>query len=124
LIWILNALSPQDIRDRLMNPKSKFRQRMIAYLEDSHRAEYFNGSKEAVIEKRKVEPLPPDADSDDEIDWADTYRPPTQTFPTRPPPICKASKCTELCATCKKYTDWADTYELEVDDLLLRSNVH
>ncbi|KAJ7119971.1 hypothetical protein C8R43DRAFT_900972, partial [Mycena crocata] len=124
LIWILNALSPQQIRDRLMNKGSKFRRRLVAYLEDSHRAQFFHGSRDAVIKKRKVEPLPFDADSDDEIDWAGKYRPPTLTSPKPPPPMCDEPKCTELCAKCRKYRDWQDDYELEVDDLLVRSNMH
>jgi hypothetical protein len=41
---------------------------LIAYLEDSHRAEYFHGSRDTVIAKRKVQPLPLDADSDEKID--------------------------------------------------------
>ncbi|KAJ7109037.1 hypothetical protein C8R43DRAFT_904914, partial [Mycena crocata] len=124
LLWILNALSPQEIRDRLMNPRCRFRRRLVDYLESSHRAEYFNGSKENVIAKRKVEPLSHDADSDDEIDWSSPYRPPTQTFPTPPPPLCVDPLCLSTCAACQKLKSWKEMYELEVDDLVLRSNVH
>lgn len=67
LIWIANPLS-QEIRERLVGPNSKFRKRLITYLKDAHRAEYFHGSRETVIAKRKVEPMPVDADSDEEID--------------------------------------------------------
>ncbi|KAJ6562188.1 hypothetical protein B0H19DRAFT_942776, partial [Mycena capillaripes] len=124
VIWITNALSPQEIRDRILGPKSRFRERLIRYLENSHRAEYFNGSCETVIEKRKVQPLPPDADSDDEIDWSSTYHPPTLTLPKPPPSLCPQTGCTELCAKCRKYSGWWEGFELEVDDLLLRSNGH
>ncbi|KAJ6548903.1 hypothetical protein B0H19DRAFT_952479, partial [Mycena capillaripes] len=122
LIWITNALSPQEIRDRIMKPRSRFRLRLIKYLEDCHRAEYFNGSYDAVIAKRKVPSLEPDADSDDELDLKSSYRPPTQTFPKAPPPPCTSPSCTEFCSKCKRYADWWQTYELEVDDLLVRSN--
>ncbi|KAJ7628136.1 hypothetical protein DFH06DRAFT_1006471, partial [Mycena polygramma] len=105
-----------------MGPRSRFRERLLRYLESSHRAEYFNGSREAVIKKRKVEPLPHDADSDDEIDLSSNYRPPTQTLPKAPPRPCTGEKCTELCSKCKRYADWWDGFELEVDDLLVRSN--
>ncbi|KAJ6545639.1 hypothetical protein B0H19DRAFT_955240, partial [Mycena capillaripes] len=124
VIWIVNSLSPQEIRDRLMGPKSKFRKRLITYLEDCHRAEYFHGSRDAVITKRKVEPLPVDADSDEEIDWESDYRPPTQTLPQPPPQPCSSKTCTELCADCRRSDRWWKGYELEVDDLLVRSNVH
>ncbi|KAJ7152526.1 hypothetical protein C8R46DRAFT_913171, partial [Mycena filopes] len=124
LIWVKNALSPQEIRDRIMSPRSRFRLRLVKYLEDTHRAEYFSGSRDSVLAKRKILHLDPDADSDDEIDWASEYRPPTQTLPSPPPRRCKSKVCTELCAKCKTYSDWWQKYELEVDDLLVRSNVH
>ncbi|KAJ6574056.1 hypothetical protein B0H19DRAFT_933701, partial [Mycena capillaripes] len=124
VIWIANALSPQEIRDRLMGPKSAFRKRLIAYLEDAHRAKYFHGSRDAVIAARKVEPLSVDADSDEEIDWESGYRPPTQTLPQPPPPPCSSKVCTELCADCRRSAAWWEGYILEVDDLLVRSNVH
>ncbi|KAJ7183735.1 hypothetical protein C8R46DRAFT_812596, partial [Mycena filopes] len=122
LIWITNALSPQQIRDRLLGPSSTFRQKLILYLEDAHRSEYFHGSREAVIAKRNVAPPPLDADSDEEIDLASGYRPPTQTLPTAPPPLCTAKVCTELCSDCVRLNKWRSAYELEVDDLLVRSN--
>ncbi|KAJ6520773.1 hypothetical protein DFH09DRAFT_1048253, partial [Mycena vulgaris] len=124
LIWVENALSPQEIRDRIMGPSSRFRRRLIAYLEDCHKAEYFNGSRDAVITKRKVEPLEPDDDSDDEIYWASEYRPPTQTFAKPPPARCRSSTCPKDCVRCAKNADWWDGYQLQVDDLLVRSNVH
>ncbi|KAJ7448098.1 hypothetical protein FB451DRAFT_1053975, partial [Mycena latifolia] len=124
LIWVTNSLSPQEIRDRIMGPSSKFRKRLIAYLEGAHRAEYFNGSLQSVIAKRQVEPLGPDEDSDNEIDLKSEYRPPTQTFATPPPKPCKTVICPKDCTRCKKCADWWDKFKLEVDDLLVRSNIH
>ncbi|KAJ7077793.1 hypothetical protein C8R44DRAFT_654932, partial [Mycena epipterygia] len=124
LIWIANALSPQEIRDRIMQPKSRFRQRLIRYLESAHRAEFYNGDRDAVIAKRKVEPLPLDADSDDEIDFKSSYRPPTQLFAKPPPVICPTYPCDGLCKNCAVYREWTESYELDVDDLLVRSNIH
>ncbi|KAJ7697467.1 hypothetical protein B0H17DRAFT_928461 [Mycena rosella] len=123
VIWVDNALSPQEIRDRIMKPSSRFRKRLIAYLEDCHRAEYFNGSKAAVVAKRKVPVLEPDEDSDNEIDLTSAYRPPTQTFARPPPKACAAAPCPSNCAACKKDKAWWDDYELAVDDILVRSNV-
>ena len=51
-----------------MGPRSRFRKRLIKYLESCHRAEYFHGSREAVIAKRKVEPASLDEDSDEDSD--------------------------------------------------------
>ncbi|KAJ7758178.1 hypothetical protein DFH07DRAFT_741879, partial [Mycena maculata] len=124
LIWIANSLSPQEIRDRIMNPKSRFRTSLIRYLEDAHRAEYFHGTRDAVIAKRMVQPLPEGADSDDELEKNSTYKPPTQTFPEAPSRSCLSGSCDDDCTECAKQRDWWCKFELEVDDLLLRSNVH
>ncbi|KAJ7187205.1 hypothetical protein C8R46DRAFT_879916, partial [Mycena filopes] len=124
IIWVVNALSPQEIRNRLLGPESAFRTKLIRYLEDAHKAEYFHGSRDAVIAKRKVEPLPLDADSDDELDMNPGYRPPTQTLPPPPPPMCRAKPCPDFCFGCLQSRKWRAIYELEVDDLLVRSNVH
>ncbi|KAJ7459306.1 hypothetical protein FB451DRAFT_1046335 [Mycena latifolia] len=124
VIWITNSLSPQEIWDRIMKPSSKFRKRLIAYVEDCHRAEFFNGTRDAVILKRKVEPPPPDADSYDKLEDGSLYRPPTQTFGTAPPKLCVSSACLPTCARFKASAEWRDRYKLEVDDLLVRSNIH
>ncbi len=124
LIWVKTALSPQEIRDRIMKPDAKFASRLIKYLEDCHRAEYFSGSRDAVISKRKVEPLPANANSDDEFDLNSSYRPPTHTFPKAPPARCHSKACTQFCLKCQRHKEWWEAYHLEVDDLTLRSNVH
>jgi len=33
ILWIKNALSPQEIREKIMNSESDFRQNLIRYLE-------------------------------------------------------------------------------------------
>ncbi|KAJ7767252.1 hypothetical protein B0H16DRAFT_1308832, partial [Mycena metata] len=123
-MWVINALSPQEIRDRLLGPNSVFRDKLARYLESAHRAEYFHGSRDAVITKRKVEPLPLDADSDEEIDLSSDYRPPTQTLPRAPPLPCVSKKCAHQCLDCIRRKKWWRNYRLQVDDLLVRSNVH
>ena len=37
LLWIKNALTPQEIRDRIMNPTSDFQRAMVEYLESAHK---------------------------------------------------------------------------------------
>src|SRR5882724_4346307 len=36
LLWILNSLSPQEIRDQIMDPNSDFQKRIVEYLESVH----------------------------------------------------------------------------------------
>ncbi len=40
LLWISNALSPQQIRDRLTNSDSEFQEKMVNYLETCHVGEF------------------------------------------------------------------------------------
>ena len=47
LIWILGALSPQDIHDRIMDSESDFQKAMV---ESVHQDEFFNGKLEDIVE--------------------------------------------------------------------------
>ncbi|KAI0311076.1 hypothetical protein OF83DRAFT_1166454 [Amylostereum chailletii] len=48
LIWIANALTPQEIRDKIMNKKSDFQKAMVEYLEGVHCEEkYYKNLKES-----------------------------------------------------------------------------
>src|ERR1700675_4513987 len=88
LLWILNSLSPQEIRDRIMDPNSAFEKKMLEYLESVHVGEFMTGTMDDV--KEQVQ----------EHMKAEEYRDPTQTLPDPPPEFtdCDCSKCD----TCKK----------------------
>jgi hypothetical protein len=110
LLWILNSLSPQEIRDRIMDPNSDFQKRIVEYLESVHLGEFMTGTmdevKEQVHENMK----------------AKEYKDPTQTLPDAPPePMdCDCNKC----ESCKSTANWWQNFKNTVDDLVLRSNVH
>jgi hypothetical protein len=36
LLWIMSSLSPQEIRDKIMDPNSDFQKEMVEYLEGVH----------------------------------------------------------------------------------------
>jgi len=72
LLWILNSLSPQEIRDRIMDPNSDFQKRIVEYLESVHVGEFMTGTIDKV--KEQV----------DENMKAKEYRDPTQTLPDAP----------------------------------------
>ncbi|KAJ7318715.1 hypothetical protein DFH08DRAFT_659042, partial [Mycena albidolilacea] len=128
LIWIKGALSPQEIRTRLLDENSEFQKEMIAYLESSHVGEFLTGTIAEV--KAKVpyrnyhkkglhEVIDDEATQHVPISYTD----PTQTLPVKPPPLCE--DCTEpLCENCAASAKWWRDYEETVDDLILRSNVH
>lgn len=48
LLWIAGALSPQEIRDRLVSKDSVFQQELIQYLESVHQGEFLTGSMDSV----------------------------------------------------------------------------
>src|SRR6202167_2941684 len=110
LLWILNSLSPQEIRDRIMDPNSDFQKKIVEYLESVHVGEFMTGNmnevKEQVQENMK----------------AKEYRDPTQTLPDAPP---EPANCDyNKCEACESTANWWQNFKNTVDDLILRSNVH
>ncbi|KAF9455470.1 hypothetical protein BDZ94DRAFT_1366744, partial [Collybia nuda] len=111
LIWIICALSPQEIRDRLKNQDSEFQKALVDYLEKAHIGELLTGSLKDIQQK-------PIICSNIE----DNYEDPTQTMPIPPPKSCKVycNKCEE----CMTLEFWKNQYCKIVDDIIIRSNVH
>ena len=122
LLWIANALSPKDIQDRLMKPDGAFQQEMINYLESVHVGQFLTGSKEEV--RQKVPHNPKGMTDSIAPDAPPGYKDPTQTLPTPAPPMCSNNDCKTSCLQCKMYDNWSRQFNLTVDDLILRSNVH
>lgn len=56
LIWMKNALTLQEIRDKIMDPNSDFQQAMVEYLESVHMGEFMTGSMESVKQNIKIHP--------------------------------------------------------------------
>ena len=83
----MNALSPQDIRDRIMDSESDFQKAMVEYLELVHQGEFFNGKLEDVVEKSEEHQKNP------------KYVPPTKTMPEAPPPLCVERNSCDVCDT-------------------------
>ena len=112
LLWIRGSLSPQEIRDRIMDPESSFQKRLVEYLESVHIGEFMTGPMEKVV-----------SDVECRVSQDPLYRDPTQTLPECPPPLCK-HPLKDDCARCKKHKLWEDRFKSTVDDILLKSNVH
>ncbi|KAJ7441884.1 hypothetical protein FB451DRAFT_1058020 [Mycena latifolia] len=119
LLWIRNALSPQEIRNRIMDPTSSFRVKLIAYLESCHQAEFISGGLEDVRTNITV-----DLKAERKMEGFPSYIPPTHRLPLAPPKICNRSQCPGLCRQCRKFTEWWAGFSQETDDLILRSNLH
>jgi hypothetical protein len=109
LLWVLNSLSPQMIRDKSMSDDSQFRKKLIDYLESAHQGEFIHGPEEQVRERVNA------AVRDETV----PYRNPTQTLPDVPPPMCQRDQCDKTCEDCLKLASWLTAYEHEVDDIKL-----
>jgi len=108
---IIQASTPQEIRERIMNPESDFQKKMVEYLESVHMGEFITGTF-------------PDVKKDlDVAELDDKYRNPTETLPIPPPPQCKQNECGE-CKSCNAMNSWQSQFNSTVDDILFRSNVH
>src|SRR6267378_1215439 len=111
LLWIRGALTPQEIRDQIMDPESDFQKKMVEYLESVHMGEFITGSLEDV--KKNV----------DIAELDDKYKNPTETLPIPPPPQCNQNECGK-CKYCKAIGSWQTQFNTTVDDILFRSNLH
>ncbi|TFK18492.1 hypothetical protein FA15DRAFT_683259 [Coprinopsis marcescibilis] len=101
LIWIQGSLSPKEIRERLMSDDT--------YLEGSHIGEFLTGTKDKL---RTMIPRETIDKGSSDADWSGAgYINLTLSMPIAPPQISK------LYA-------WHHQFQLTVDDLLLKSNVH
>ncbi|TRM55928.1 hypothetical protein BD626DRAFT_415190, partial [Schizophyllum amplum] len=108
MLWIRGALSPQDIRDKLLaGPGSDFEKDMIRYLEEMQTGQFLTGDMDDV--KKRVEE-------------ASSYEDPTQTLPDPPPNRCACSRTPCSCAEAR--ASWWARFKSVVDDLILRVQIH
>ncbi|KDR64953.1 hypothetical protein GALMADRAFT_45486, partial [Galerina marginata CBS 339.88] len=112
LLWIKNSLSPQEIRDRIMDSTSDFQKQMVEYLESVHQGELLN-------EKPLTDMLASFKSKQEQTGYSD----PTKTMPKPPPELCKSKNCTD-CSKCKELNEWWVKFEEETNDILARSNRH
>ena len=131
MLWINGALSPQVIRDRIMNSELEFQQSLVEYLERAHKGEFFSGNLDEVRQRTPLQkPLGPQGIHSivtENIINTD-YKDPTQTMPIPPPPLCNKVHGDEIffepCPDCNSLNDWWKQFENTVDDLIVRSNTH
>ncbi|KAF8219079.1 hypothetical protein L208DRAFT_1224831, partial [Tricholoma matsutake] len=73
LVWINGTLTPEKIRQKILEPDSEFRKSLIEYLEGAHSGDFITGSQDEVKENQQHRM------SDEK------YQDPTTTLPTAPP---------------------------------------
>ena len=141
LVWIKNALSPQQIREKILDPNSDFQKRIVEYIEGVRIGEFMNtdmsqmqakfGETDEIIKDGIIkEELPPNLKASQNRDSPpvakplkpEKFIPHAQILPTPVPPTCD-SKCNK-CAQCLRNVDWWKRYETIVNDLAFHINKH
>ncbi|KAH9933862.1 uncharacterized protein B0H18DRAFT_853497, partial [Fomitopsis serialis] len=114
MLWITNALTPQEIRERIMDPTSDFQQKMVEYLESVHQAEFMGANMADVYDR-----LLSDQQQDKYID-------PTLTLPDPPPNQMHTcdNKHFDDCQGCSTDHGWWAKFYKTVNDLVYKSNRH
>jgi hypothetical protein len=105
LLWIIAALTPQEIRERLLAEDGNFQQELISYLEDIMSGG-FDGETMSTM-KDKVDHSP-------SID-------PTKMIPTPPSRSCT---CVGPCMDEECYKQWQVHFQAVTNEVLYRSNRH
>jgi len=54
LLWIAGCFTPQEIRDKIMDPNSDFQKKIVEYLEALCVGEFLTGTKSEISEKNKT----------------------------------------------------------------------
>src|ERR1700678_3111244 len=117
LLWIAGNMNPEDLRVKILEESSAWRQNLIRWLERCHSGDFLSGTHAEV--SSRVGQMKEDQE----------YLDPTQTLPVPPPPPCQTHLELDVpkdssCDQCNALLQWNDAYCNDVDDLLLRSNVH
>ena len=114
-------MNPEDLKARILEESSVWRQKLIEWLERCHSGDFLSGTHAEI--SALAEQLKEDQD----------YLDPTQTLPVPPPPPCQIHPATgseingpmgKDCDQCNALLQWNDSYCTVVDDVLLHSNVH
>jgi hypothetical protein len=113
LIWLMGNLTPQEMRERILDPNSDWQKRLIAWLESCHIGEFMRGTQDEVLENVA------------RCSKQESYRDPTETLPQPPPPLCESKHdLDENCDKCDELSKWWKYFDNVVDDLVSKSNVH
>jgi hypothetical protein len=113
LLWIRGSPSPDELRSKILDPDSDFRQKLVEYLENAHSGDFLLKNKVDVEADVHVASQSPD------------YKNPTETLPEPPPsPQLCHNIPRDDCNGCASVTSWWSRFQGTVNDLLLKSNIH
>src|SRR5882757_4558122 len=114
-----------------MNNDSKFQRELISYLESVQKGEFITGTMQDIKER-----VPHDEqctfgihsiikNKNVKAEHEILYKDPTLTMPNPAPLACESCyELDEFCDLCVANDEWWKKFDLTVDDIILRSNVH
>ena len=112
-IWLRGNLTPQEMRDRILDQNSSWQKSIISWLDSCHIGEFMTGSQNEVLANVA------------EYSKQASYRDPTETLRQQPPPLCVIRHSqNESCSKCDDITKWWKYFDNIVDDLVSKSNIH
>jgi hypothetical protein len=113
LIWLRGNLTPQEMRERILDPNSGWKRHLISWLESCHIGEFMTGTQDEVLARI--------AKSSEH----ESYNNPTETLPQAPPGLCNSVHAqNDSCSKCDLLKEWWKKFETVVDDLVSKSNIH
>jgi hypothetical protein len=93
LLWIKEALTPQQMCTRIMDTQSDFQTCLVAWLESCCQGEYYNSTHDEVVAQVEL------------IQQLPEYKNPTETMPS-PLSICTIPEPHEKCKACANFCTW------------------
>ena len=113
LLWLVGNLTPQEMRDHILDHNSDFQKKIIAWIESCQVGEFLTGTQHQVLERVHEKENLPD------------YKDPTETMPIPPPDPCRIDhKEGDKCVKCDKMIQWCAEFAETVDDIISKSNIH
>ncbi|PSR87074.1 hypothetical protein PHLCEN_2v5260, partial [Hermanssonia centrifuga] len=110
LLWIEGTHSPQEIRDRSLDPDGTFAKALIDWLENCHQGDFTTGSQQEIEERMKTKGWSGREPMSTRPWWPD----PTTALPQPPPPM----------STEQEMDSWFERMCAVTDEIVALANVH
>ena len=127
LVWVVNAISPLQIRERLLAGDEDFQKALLNYLESCQKGEFLTGSMDDMKRRFTADTHSEGIHAlhEDGVTRTADNQDPTLLFPIPPPSeCCSDGKGTAICDGCDRCDAWWTSFESTVDHLLFKCNVH
>ncbi|RDX56134.1 hypothetical protein OH76DRAFT_1326317, partial [Lentinus brumalis] len=113
LLWIQASISPQQIRDRILADPS-FEQSLLTWLEQCHTGDYLQENGQALSARLEEQYLTRTEDGEmvPRVRMRPGLRDPVMELPVAPPDDDDS------------YRDWYARFQVDVDEIIFRSNRH